>query len=416
MSDPVANASEAPQGENAQQRAGTEGERRARRRKGLRLLAAGVLIAAAAWWLWQHFFVAGKASTDNAYVHGNIVLITPQIDGTIASLFVEETGQVREGELLVLLDAIDVRNRLLLKEAQLALVVRDTRALYLKTAMLQSSLALHRSRIERARAELVRAGDSARRRVSLQTGGAVSTEELRTAEAALAVARSDLAAAEAAFNTASAELDAHLALVGEHSPRQHPAIQQAASEMREAWLAVRRTEIRAPVAGQIARKHVEVGQRVAEGANLMSIVVLDQLWVEANFKENQLRDIRLGQPARLYADLYGRQHVYDGCVAGIGAGTGAAFALLPAQNATGNWVKIVQRVPVHIKLDPAQLRQHPLRIGLSMRVIVDTNATATISEDCRPSPVTRDNSLAQLEQHADQAARAIIDAQFPGAS
>ncbi|MFW7340179.1 HlyD family efflux transporter periplasmic adaptor subunit [Pollutimonas sp. H1-120] len=393
-----------------------EKERRDRRRKGLQLLAVAIAGIVAAWWLWQYFVVAGEIVTDNAYVHGNVVLITPQIDGTIASLLVEETEHVNEGELLVRLDAMDARNRLRLKEAQLALVVRDTRALYLKTATLQSSLALYRSRIERARAELVRAGDSARRRISLQTGGAVSTEELRTAEAALAVARSDLAAAEAALSIATAELQAHLALVGEHSPQQHPAIEQAASEMREAWLAVQRTEIRAPVTGQVARKHVEVGQRVAEGANLMSIVVLDQLWVEANFKENQLRDIKLGHPVRLYADLYGRQLAYDGCVSGIGAGTGAAFALLPAQNATGNWVKIVQRVPVHIKLDAAQLRQYPLRVGLSMRAVVDTHAPKAANKDCRSSPAARSDSVSQLEQAADGAVRAVIDAQFPAAS
>ncbi|MBO9355720.1 HlyD family efflux transporter periplasmic adaptor subunit [Bordetella petrii] len=389
--------------------------RRSRRRKGFLALAALVAIGAACWWAWQYFVAAGRVATDNAYVHGNVVVVTPQVSGTVVRVNAEEAYPVAAGQLLVALDATDAVNRLQRKTAQLAQTVRDTQALYLETDALHSEIAVRLTRVARARAELARAADSVRRRQPLRAAGAVSSEELRTAQATLEFARSEVAAAEAGLAQARERLRVHRALIDNVPVDAHPAIRLAAIEMREAWLALKRAEVRAPVAGHVVNKHVQVGQRVTEGANLMSIVPLDQLWVEANFKESQLRNIRNGQPVRLYADLYGNDIRYDGWVAGVGAGTGAAFSLLPAQNATGNWIKIMQRVPVRIALDPRQLKEHPLRMGLSMRAVVDTRRGGDTVAAAPPPQASSTDIFAELEQGADVAVRAVIDAHLASA-
>jgi membrane fusion protein (multidrug efflux system) len=201
--------------------------------------------------------------------------------------------------------------------------------------------------------------------------GAVGGEEMKHAETTLASLQSALAGARSALAAAQEQATSNRALTEGTNVQKHPNVERAAAAVREAYLALQRVELPAPVTGQVAKRTVQVGQRVAPGTPLMSVIPLDQVWIEANFKEVQLREMRIGQPVKLRADLYGNKIEYDGHVAGLGAGTGAAFALLPAQNATGNWIKVVQRVPVRVELDQKQLADHPLRVGLSMEATVD---------------------------------------------
>ena len=227
-------------------------------------------------------------------------------------------------------------------------------------------MSLRQADIVRAQSDIARAQDDLKRRQALSGNGAVSKEELNHSETALASAKSALAAAQANALAAREQLTSNQSLTEGTSVEQHPSVQAAAAKVREAYLATQRVAMPAPVEGYVAKRTVQLGQRVAAGTTMMSIVPLNQLWVDANFKEVQLRNIRIDQPVKLTADLYGKKVEYSGRVAGLGVGTGAAFALLPAQNAAGNWIKVVQRVPVRIALDPEQLKANPLRVGLSM--------------------------------------------------
>jgi membrane fusion protein (multidrug efflux system) len=312
-------------------------------------------------------------STDNAYVQGHVVQITPQIGGTVQAILAEDTDFVMAGQPLVQLDPADARVALDQARASLAQAVRQVRVLYANNATLASQVRLREADALLAQGEVDRAGDDLARRLPLAADGAVSGEEIKHVQTQLASARSALAAAQAGVMAARNQLASNQTLTEGTTLAQHPAVQAAAARVREAWLASRRTTLSAPVDGFVARRTVQLGQRVAAGTPMMSVIPLQQVWVDANFKEVQLRNIRIGQPVVLTADLYGRKVEYAGTVAGLGAGTGAAFALLPAQNATGNWIKVVQRVPVRIQLDPAQLAQHPLRVGLSMYVTVDVS-------------------------------------------
>jgi membrane fusion protein, multidrug efflux system len=295
--------------------------------------------------------------TDNAYVQGNVVQVTPQIAGTVTRIYADDTNTVKAGQKLVSLDTADADVALQQAEAQLAQTVREVRTLYSAQAQSSATLAMRE-------AELARAKDDLARRKALAGSGAVSGEEIRHAESAVV-------AAQATLEAAKEQLASGRALTQGTSVANHPNVQRAAARVEEALLAQSRSTIYAPVSGEVAKRNVQLGQRINPGAPLMAIVPLDQLWIDANFKESQLRDMRVGQPVTLTADLYGGKVTYDGKVVGLSAGTGSAFALLPAQNATGNWIKVVQRVPVRISLDPKQLAEHPLRIGLSMRAEVD---------------------------------------------
>jgi membrane fusion protein, multidrug efflux system len=300
-----------------------------------------------------------EQSTDDAYVSGNVVQITPQIAGTVVRIAAEDTQFVKAGSTLVELDPADAKIALEQADAKLAKTVRDVRGLFATTAQLKANVDLRS-------AELARASEDLNRRERLARSGAVSGEELQHARDALAGAR-------AALTAAQQELAANQARVDRTTVENHPDVLAAAAQVHDAYLDVRRTALPAPVSGYVAKRAVQLGQRVAPGAPLMAIVPLDQVWVDANFKEPQLATMRIGQPVTLTADLYGGKVRYHGTVAGFGAGTGSAFALLPAQNATGNWIKIVQRVPVRIALDAHELTGHPLQIGLSMQVEVDTH-------------------------------------------
>lgn len=381
------------------------------RRRGLGLIALVALLAAAAWGLWHGLAGRHQQHTDNAYVAGHVVQVTPQVAGTVVAVHAEDTDTVRAGQALVQLDAADARLALARAEAELARTVREVRGRFASGGALQAQVAQRSAELARAQAEQARAQDDVDRRRPLVEGGAVAGEEFQHAQAQLAAARAGVAAAQAALGTAREQLAAHLEPLRGLQVPQHPAVLQAAAQVREAWLGTQRTTLLAPVAGQVARRSVQLGQRVQPGAALMTVVPLDALWVDANFKESQLAELRVGQSATLYADVHGKRQAYQGRVAGLGAGTGAAFALLPAQNATGNWIKIVQRVPVRIALDAAELAAHPLRIGLSMDVTVDTRSPGSAPvAGAAPPPVARTQVFEAQEAQADAAVARILQA------
>ncbi|HJV72739.1 MAG TPA: efflux RND transporter periplasmic adaptor subunit [Noviherbaspirillum sp.] len=341
-----------------------------KRKKVLLTITALFGIAGLAYLVYWALIARYIEDTDNAYVQGNVVQVTPQIAGTVRKILADDTAIVKAGQPLVVLDTADVDVALAQAEAQLAQTVREVRTLYATQAQSGANLAMRES-------ELARARDDLSRRKVLAGSGAVSGEEIHHAESAVS-------AAQAAVNAAREQLASGRALTEGTTVANHPNVQRAAARVQEAMLAQARTTLYAPTGGEVAKRNVQVGQRVAPGAPLMAIVPLDALWVDANFKESQLREIRVGQPVKLTADIYGNKVHYDGKVAGFAAGTGAAFSLLPAQNATGNWIKVVQRIPVRIALDPKQLAEHPLRVGLSMRAEVDLHEQQGVHLDQAP--------------------------------
>lgn len=341
------------------------------RKKALTALAAVVVVAGLGWAAYEFLVASHYESTDNAYVQGNVIQITPQIGGTVIGVLADDTDFVKAGQPLVQLDPADAKVALDQAEAALAQAVRQVRTLYANNGSLAAQVTLRESDVARAQSEIARANDDLNRRQALTGNGAVSREELGHAQTQLANAKSAMAAAQAGVAAAREQLASNQALTDGTNVEQHPSVQVAAAKVREAWLATQRVALPAPVDGYVAKRTVQLGQRVAAGTPMMSIIPLNQVWVDANFKEVQLRNIRIGQPVKLTADLYGKKVEYAGNVAGLGVGTGAAFALLPAQNATGNWIKVVQRVPVRIALKPEEIAKNPLRVGLSMDAEVD---------------------------------------------
>jgi membrane fusion protein (multidrug efflux system) len=333
------------------------GSNNRKRKIGFAILGVIVLVGAIAWFARWFLVSSHYESTDDAYISSDLVQITSEIPGTVLAVRVDDTQSVDRGMLLVDLDPADARVAANSAEAQLARAVRNVRGLFAQRDQLRAQIAQRES-------DLKRAQDDVSRREGLLSDGAVSGEELSHVRDALTAAR-------AALDGARQQLNATEAQISGTTIETHPQVLDAEAAVRNAALALHRTQLRAPVAGVIAKRSVEVGQRVAAGAPLMGLVPLDDVWVDANFKEVQLRNIRVGQPVALHADLYGGRVEYHGKVAGLSAGSGSAFALLPAQNASGNWIKIVQRIPVRIIIDPQDLKDHPLRVGLSM--IVDVN-------------------------------------------
>ncbi len=330
-----------------------------RRRLALIALTAVFILAggAAAGWWW----LDGRwhTSTDDAYVQGNLVQLTPQIAGIVIRINADDTALVREGDAVVVLDDADTRSALDEAKAGLAQAVRRVRQLYANTDALRASVELRRAEWRRAREDL-------QRRTGLPDARALADEDLKHAQA-------QFESAAAALRAAEQQLAASEALVSRTTVATHPDVKQAAAKLRESYLAAQRASVLAPVTGYVAKRSVQLGEQVAPGAPLLAIVPLADVWVDANFKETQLEYVRIGQPATLTSDLYGGAVTYHGTVIGLGPGTGSAFALLPPQNATGNWIKIVQRLPVRIRLDPQELAAHPLRVGLSMNASIDTH-------------------------------------------
>lgn len=349
--------------------------RKRQRKRAFTALAVVVLAAALGWGAYEFLIASHYESTDNAYVQGNVIQITPQIAGTVEAVLADDTDRVKAGQTLVRLDPADARVALDQADAALAQAVRQVRTLYANNGSLSAQVALRTADVGKAQSDLSRAADDLARRQSLSGNGAVSKEELEHAQSQVANARSAVAAAQAGLTAAREQLVSSQALTDGTSIEQHPSVLLAAAKVREAFLTTQRTALQSPVDGFVAKRTVQLGQRVAAGTPLMAIIPLSKVWVDANFKEVQLRNIRIGQPVRLIADLYGKRVEYKGVVAGLGVGTGAAFSLLPAQNATGNWIKVVQRVPVRITLDAKQIAQDPLRVGLSMTAEVDVRNT-----------------------------------------
>ena len=382
-----------------------------RRKPALLAVAALTLLVAGAYGAYWALALRQHESTDNAYVQAPVVQITPQVSGTVLAVLADDTDVVKQGAPLVKLDPSDARLALERAEAQLAQTVREVRTLYVNNAALAASVRAREAEAARLDAEVARAADDVARRRPLMASGAVGGEEMKHAETALASAKSALAGAQSALAAAREQAASNRALTEGTAVEKHPNVQRAAAAVREAWLALQRTELPAPVSGQVAKRTVQVGQRVAAGTPLMTVIPLEQVWVEANFKEVQLRQMRIGQPVKLKADLYGSKVEYDGRIAGLGAGTGAAFALLPAQNATGNWIKVVQRVPVRVELDAKQLAEHPLRVGLSMEANVDVSKQE--GAPLLASAVSRPSATQVLDapgEEADKIVRGIIAA------
>ena len=344
------------------------------RKRALIILAVVVVLGGLIWL--SHIYLVGRfyQSTDDAYISSDLVQITSEVPGTVLSVNVDDTQSVERGQVLTVLDPADAQVAINGAEAQLARAVRNVRGLFAQRDQLQAQIAQHV-------ADLKRAQDDLDRRQGLLADGAVSGEELSHSRDTLAVARAGLDAAREQLNATEAQIQGT-------SIETHPQVLDAEAAVRNAALALHRTELRAPVSGVIAKRSVQVGQRVAAGAPLMALVPLDDVWVDANFKEVQLRSMRVGQPVTLHADLYGSAVDFHGRLAGLSAGSGSAFALLPAQNASGNWIKIVQRIPVRITLDPQELKAHPLRVGLSMTVRVDVHDTSgpVVSSQVRNLP------------------------------
>ena len=344
--------------ENTQTQANTPDTGNPRKRKFMLLvLAVVVLLAGAGVWAYHEFIGRFNESTDDAYVNGNVVEITPLVTGTVVSIGADDGDLVHEGQVLVNFDPNDAEVGLQSAQAKLARTVRQVRGLY-------SNVDGMKAQVNAQQAEVQKAQDNYNRRKNLAAGGAISQEELSHA-------RDDLTSAQNALANARQQLKTTSALVDDTVVSSHPDVMQAAAELRQAYLTNARSTLIAPVTGYVAKRTVQLGQRVQPGTALMAVIPLDQLWIDANFKETQLRDMRIGQPVDIESDIYGSSVKYSGTVDSLGAGTGSAFALLPAQNATGNWIKIVQRVPVRIHINAEELAKHPLRVGLSTNVEVN---------------------------------------------
>ena len=327
------------------------------RRLGLFGLGAVVLLGGLLYAGYWFFDARYFESTDDGYVNGDVVQVTSEVPGTVLSLNVDDTQLVEAGQPLLTLDPADAKIAEENAEADLARAVRQVRGLFAQGQEL-------RAQIEQRQQAARTADDDLQRRGSLIADGAISAEELSHARDAVTTTRANVAAAREQLSQTVAQIDGT-------TIADHPQVLAAAAAVRNAALALHRTELTSPVSGVIAKRSVQVGQRVAAGTPLLAVVPLENVWVDANFKEVQLERMRDGQPVTVRTDLYGHQVTYHGHLAGIAAGSGNAFALLPSQNASGNWIKIVQRVPVRILLDPAELKAHPLRIGLSTTVRVD---------------------------------------------
>ena len=382
------------------------------RKKALSGVAAAVVLAGAAYGAYWALVLNHFESTDNAYVQGNVVQLTPQVGGTVVAINADDTDHVKAGQLLVKLDPADAQVALDQAEAQLAQTVREVCTLFANNSTLKAQIALREADLARAQGELVRAQDDVNRRSPLVATGAVGTEEFNHSTTQLTVAKSGVAAAQSAVLAAREQLTSNQTLTDGVAVDQHPNVLRAAARVREAYLALKRADLVAPVDGFVAKRSVQLGQRIAAGAPLMSVIALNDVWVDANFKESQLKNLRIGQPVELQADVYGKKVEYRGTIEGLGAGTGAAFALLPAQNATGNWIKVVQRVPVRIRLDAKELAEHPLRVGLSMDAKVDVANTdgRMLADGSRASVVNQTKVFDEVNGAADGEVRRIIAA------
>ncbi|MFV3331472.1 efflux RND transporter periplasmic adaptor subunit [Pseudomonas sp. NY15437] len=375
-----------------------------KRKRWLLILLAVVILAGLASVAWEVLYGRWHEDTDDAYVNGNVVQITPQITGTVVSIGADDGDLVQKGQVLVKFDPSDADIALQQAEANLARTVRQVRGLFSNVDGYKADVATKKVALAKAEADF-------KRRQNLANDGAISQEELAHARDALDTARSSLTNAEQ-------QLDTNRALVDDTVIASHPDVKAAAAKLRQAYLDDARAVIIAPVTGYVAKRTVQVGQRVQPGAALMAVIPLDQVWIDANFKETQLKHMRIGQPVEIRSDLYGSDVKYSGTVDSLGVGTGSAFSLLPAQNATGNWIKIVQRVPVRIRVNAEELAKNPLRIGLSMDVNVslhDQSGPALAQQPPHQAVFSTDVYQEQLAS-ADQLIEKLIQANLADAN
>ncbi|MFP1923722.1 multidrug efflux MFS transporter periplasmic adaptor subunit EmrA [Lonsdalea quercina] len=352
-----------------------------RRKRILTLLTILFLFLGCLWLAYWFLVLRHHQETDDAYVAGNQIQIMSQVAGSVTSVNVDSTDFVRKGDVLVELDPTDAQQAYERAQTALANSVRQVHQLIINSRQYQANIALQQTALNQAVSDL-------NRREALGKVNAIGREDVQHA-------RDAVASAQASLDVAKQQFAANQALILNTPLEKQPAIQQSAADLRDAWLALQRTHIVSPVDGYVSRRSVQVGARIASTSALMVVVPARGLWVDANFKETQLANMRIGQPATIVSDLYGDDVVYKGKVVGLDMGTGSAFSLLPAQNATGNWIKVVQRLPVRIELDPQELADHPLRIGLSMLVNVDTAKAdgKVLSDITRSEPAYQSDAL-----------------------
>ena len=359
-------------------------ELKARRKKGLGIVAILIVIALVIYLIWSVFF-NHSVSTDNAYVGADTASVTSMVTGQVADVLVSDTQQVKKGDVLVRIDARDAEIALAQAQAELLKAKRQYKQTAANSSSLNSQIfvsddAIHsaEAQVAKAQADLGKAQDELQRRQQLAASGAISKEELSTAQSAvntakagLDVAQAGLAQAKSSQKAAQSNKAANDTLIQDSNENSTPDVLVAQARVQQAQLDLERTQIKAPFDGVVTRRNIQVGQRIAPGTTLLMVVPVTQLYVDANFKESQLAGVKPGQKVELTSDLYGDKVKFKGTVTGFSGGTGSAFALIPAQNATGNWIKVVQRLPVRIRLDPKELAEHPLRVGLSMEATID---------------------------------------------
>ena len=357
------------------------------RKKGLSifiLLLLLIAIGSAAYWF---FFIKGFEETEDAYVSGNQVMVSAQVAGNIAKINVDNMDPVQAGDVLLELDDTNAKLSFEQAKSNLANAVRQVSQLNYTVKQLKSAVRANEITLAQAQGNL-------NRRVQLVKDGAIDKESFQHAKEAVELAKANL-------TTSQNQLGANQALLLDGPLSEQPQIQSAISNLKQAWLNLERTKIRSPIKGYVARRNAQVGQAVSVGGALMAVVTTDQMWLDANFKETQLTHMRIGQPVEIHFDLYGKDKTFNGKVVGIEMGTGSAFSLLPTQNATGNWIKVVQRVPVRIQLDPQQLAENPLRIGLSATVKVDvSDSQGETLRDQSPTTTLYSTNVLQYDESA----------------
>jgi membrane fusion protein (multidrug efflux system) len=351
-----------------------DSERKHKRKRMLLGLAFAVKTLATGWYAYDHFYASKFISTDNAYTAVETAQVTPAIGGIVSEVRVTDTSYVRKGDVLVVLDDIDARLALAQAEAELGRAERRVRGYVANDASLAAQLAARAADENRALADLERATIDLRRRENLEASGSVSGDELTKARNAYETAKASLAQARSNYSAAMGARSANAVLIENATENTNPEVLLARARRDQAQVNFERTIIRAPVDGVVAKRAVQVGQQVQPGTPILAIVPMAEMHVDANFKEGQLERVRIGQPVEITSDLYGSAVKYRGTVVGLSGGTGSTFAAIPAQNATGNWIKVVQRVPVRIKLESADLQANPLQVGLSMEATIDTRS------------------------------------------
>lgn len=368
------------------------------RKRALLFLAVLFLIIGLAWLAYWFLVSRFYQETDDAYVAGNQVKVMSQVDGSVNKVWFDDTDYVKKGDVLVTLDTTDATQAFEKAQTALATSVRQTHQQMINSKQYQANVALQTTLLDQAQADL-------KRREPLGAANLIGREDLQHARDAVATAKAQL-------DVATQQYNANQAILLDTALANQPAVKKSAAELRDAWLALQRTRIISPIDGYVSRRSVQVGSQITSTTPLMAIVPANNLWVDANFKETQLAGVRIGQPATVVADIYGDDIVYHGRVAGLDMGTGSVFSLLPAQNATGNWIKVVQRLPVRIELDPKEVAQHPLRIGLSTLVKIDTSNPdgAVLATSSRSKPAYESNALALDLAPADAMIANIIRA------